>query len=75
MYDWNSSITLDAGMKISEDADDWVTQKTVTGTLINTLSSDFVKDNSESFAYDESIVTFNSPDLEDQYNNINKIID
>ena len=72
MYDWNSSITLDAGMKISEDADDWVTQKTVTGTLINTLSSDFVKDNSESFAYDESIVTFNSPDLEDQYNNINK---
>lgn len=72
LYDWNNSITLDAGMKISENADDWNTPKTVTGSLINVLSSDYVKDNSESFAYDESIVTFNSPDLEDQYNNINK---
>lgn len=72
LYNWNNSITLDTGMKISENADDWVTPKTVTGNLINILSSDYVKDNSESFAYDESIVTFNSPDLEDQYNNINK---
>nr|DAF76827.1 MAG TPA: stabilization protein [Bacteriophage sp.] len=74
LYNWNSSITLDAGMEISKEKSDWHEEidKVVTGTLINTLSSDFVKDNSESFAYDESIVTFNSPDLEDQYNNINK---
>ena len=31
-----------------------------------------VNDFGECFAYDESLVTFNSPDIENQYNNINK---
>lgn len=35
---------------------------------VDTIVNDF----GECFAYDESLVTFNSPDIENQYNNINK---
>lgn len=40
-------------------------------TKINDVDT-IVNDFGECFAYDESLVTFNSPDIENQYNNINK---
>lgn len=64
---WNSNIDVS---KISDDS--WRNNATISQEIeinsVNTIVNDF----GECFAYDESLVTFNSPDIENQYNNINK---
>nr|UVM90826.1 MAG: stabilization protein [Bacteriophage sp.] len=64
---WNSNIDI---TKISDDS--WKNNATILQEIkindVNTIVNDF----GECFAYDESLVTFNSPDIENQYNNINK---
>lgn len=64
---WNSNIDI---TKISDDS--WKNNATILQeTKINDVDT-IVNDFGECFAYDESLVTFNSPDIENQYNNINK---
>lgn len=64
---WNSNIDI---TKISDDS--WKNNATILQEIkindVDTIMNDF----GECFAYDESLVTFNSPDIENQYNNINK---
>lgn len=64
---WNSNIDI---TKISDDS--WKNNATILQEIkingVDTIVNDF----GECFAYDESLVTFNSPDIENQYNNINK---
>lgn len=64
---WNSNIDI---TKISDDS--WKNKATILQEIkINDVDT-IVNDFGECFAYDESLVTFNSPDIENQYNNINK---
>ena len=64
---WNSNIDI---TKISDDS--WKNNATILQEIkINDVDT-IVNDFGECFAYDESLVTFNSPDIENQYNNINK---
>lgn len=64
---WNSNIDI---TKISDDS--WKNNATILQEIkINDVDTS-VNDFGECFAYDESLVTFNSPDIENQYNNINK---
>lgn len=64
---WNSNIDI---TKISDDS--WKNNATILQEIkINDVDA-IVNDFGECFAYDESLVTFNSPDIENQYNNINK---
>lgn len=64
---WNSSIDIN---KIPDDS--WKNNATISQEIeINSVDT-IIKDFGECFAYDESLVTFNSPDIENQYNNINK---
>lgn len=64
---WNSNIDI---TKISDDS--WKNNTTIPQEIkINDVDT-IVNDFGECFAYDESLVTFNSPDIENQYNNINK---
>lgn len=64
---WNSNIDI---TKISDDS--WKNNATILQKIkINDVDT-IVNDFGECFAYDESLVTFNSPDIENQYNNINK---
>lgn len=64
---WNSNIDI---TKIPDDS--WKNHTTISQEIkINDVDT-IVNDFGECFAYDESLVTFNSPDIENQYNNINK---
>ena len=64
---WNSNIDI---TKISDDS--WKNNATILQEIkINDVDT-IVNDFGECFAYDESLVTFNSPDIENKYNNINK---
>ena len=64
---WNSNIDI---TKISDNS--WKNNATILQEIkINDVDT-IVNDFGECFAYDESLVTFNSPDIENQYNNINK---
>lgn len=64
---WNSDIDIN---KIPDDS--WKNHTTISQEIkINDVDT-IVNDFGECFAYDESLVTFNSPDIENQYNNINK---
>ncbi len=64
---WNSDIDV---TKIPDDS--WKNNTTISQEIkINDVDT-IVNDFGECFAYDESLVTFNSPDIENQYNNINK---
>ena len=64
---WNSNIDIS---KIPDDS--WKNNATIPQEIkINDVDT-IVNDFGECFAYDESLVTFNSPDIENQYNNINK---
>lgn len=67
LKNWNSSININ---KIPDDS--WKNNATIHQEIeingVDTMVNDF----GECFAYDESLVTFNSPDIENQYNNINK---
>lgn len=64
---WNSNIDIS---KIPDDS--WENNATISQEIeINSVDT-IIKDFGECFAYDESLVTFNSPDIENQYNNINK---
>lgn len=64
---WNSNIDI---TKIPDDS--WKNNTTIPQEIkINDVDT-IVNDFGECFAYDESLVTFNSPDIENQYNNINK---
>lgn len=64
---WNSNIDI---TKISDNS--WKNNATILQEIkINNVDT-IVNDFGECFAYDESLVTFNSPDIENQYNNINK---
>lgn len=67
LKNWNSSININ---EISDDS--WKNNATINQEIeingVDTIVNDF----GECFAYDESLVTFNSPDIENQYNNINK---
>lgn len=64
---WNSDIDI---TKIPDDS--WKNHTTISQEIkINDVDT-IVNDFGECFAYDESLVTFNSPDIENQYNNINK---
>ena len=67
---WNENIDVS---KIPDDSSAWDTKpKAVTQTITDSSPSIYVDKYGEGFAYDESIVTFNSPDIEEQYNNISK---
>lgn len=64
---WNSNIDIN---KIPDDS--WKNNATIPQEIkINDIDT-IVNDFGECFAYDESLVTFNSPDIENQYDNINK---
>lgn len=67
LKNWNSSININ---EIPDDS--WKNSATIHQEIeingVDTIVNDF----GECFAYDESLVTFNSPDIENQYNNINK---
>lgn len=67
LKNWNSSININ---EIPDDS--WENSATIHQEIeingVDTIVNDF----GECFAYDESLVTFNSPDIENQYNNINK---
>lgn len=64
---WNADIDI---TKIPDDS--WENNANIIQEIeiddVDTIVNDF----GECFAYDESLVTFNSPDIENQYNNINK---
>lgn len=64
---WNSNIDI---TKISDDS--WKNNATILQEIKINDADTIVNDFGECFAYDESLVTFNSPDIENQYNNINK---
>lgn len=64
---WNSNIDI---TKISDDS--WKNNATILQEIKINDVDNIVNDFGECFAYDESLVTFNSPDIENQYNNINK---
>lgn len=64
---WNENIDI---TKIPDDS--WKNKANIIQEIeINNVDT-IVNDFGECFAYDESLVTFNSPDIENQYNNINK---
>lgn len=64
---WNANIDI---TKIPDDS--WKNNANIIQEIkINDVDT-IVDDFGECFAYDESLVTFNSPDIENQYNNINK---
>lgn len=64
---WNANIDI---TKIPDDS--WENNANIIQEIkINDVDT-IVNDFGECFAYDESLVTFNSPDIENQYNNINK---
>ena len=64
---WNANIDI---TKIPDDS--WKNNANIIQEIkINNVDI-IVNDFGECFAYDESLVTFNSPDIENQYNNINK---
>lgn len=64
---WNANIDI---TKIPDDS--WKNNANIIQEIkINGVDTT-VNDFGECFAYDESLVTFNSPDIENQYNNINK---
>lgn len=67
LKNWNSNININ---EIPDDS--WKNSATIHQEIeingVDTIVNDF----GECFAYDESLVTFNSPDIENQYNNINK---
>lgn len=64
---WNANIDI---TKIPDDS--WKNNADIIQEIkINDVDT-IVNDFGECFAYDESLVTFNSPDIENQYNNINK---
>ena len=64
---WNANIDI---TKIPDDS--WKNNANIIQEIkINNVDT-IVNDFGECFAYDESLVTFNSPDIENQYNNINK---
>lgn len=64
---WNANIDI---TKIPDDS--WINNANIIQEIkINDVDT-IVNDFGECFAYDESLVTFNSPDIENQYNNINK---
>lgn len=64
---WNANIDI---TKIPDDS--WKNNTNIIQEIkINDVDT-IVNDFGECFAYDESLVTFNSPDIENQYNNINK---
>lgn len=64
---WNSNIDTS---KIPDDS--WKNNATISLEIKPNYVDIIVNDFGECFAYDESLVTFNSPDIENQYNNINK---
>ena len=61
---WNPTINVD---NLKWDIPATVTEQEIT---ITNPKEDIIVEGGECFAYDESLVTFNSPDIEDQYNNI-----
>ena len=64
---WNANIDI---TKIPDDS--WKNNANITQEIKINDVDNIVNDFGECFAYDESLVTFNSPDIENQYNNINK---
>lgn len=67
---WNKNINVS---EIPDDATKWSTNPTtITQIIKDTSTSNYIDTCGENFAYDESIVTFNSPDIEEQYNSISK---
>ena len=67
---WNKNVDVS---KIPNDSTKWSTNPTtITQTVKDTSTSSYIDTCGENFAYDESIVTFNSPDIEEQYNSISK---
>lgn len=64
---WNSSIDIN---KIPDNS--WDNDATISQEIEIDSVDTIIKNFGECFAYDESLVTFNSPDIENQYNNINK---
>lgn len=64
---WNANIDI---TKIPDDS--WKNNANIIQEIKNNDVDTIVNDFGECFAYDESLVTFNSPDIENQYNNINK---
>lgn len=67
---WNNKINVSS---IPDDASKWNTNPAIIRQTIKDVDpSTYINRYSEDFAYDESIVTFNSPDIEEQYNNISK---
>lgn len=63
---WNNTINVD---NLEWKVPATVTEQEIT---ITNPGEDIIVEGGECFAYDESLVTFNSPDIEDQYNNITK---
>lgn len=64
---WNANIDI---TKIPDDS--WKNNANIIQEIEINDADTIVNDFGECFAYDESLVTFNSPDIENQYNNINK---
>lgn len=64
---WNANIDI---TKIPDDS--WKNNANIIQEIKINDADTIVNDFGECFAYDESLVTFNSPDIENQYNNINK---
>lgn len=64
---WNANIDI---TKIPDDS--WINNANIIQEIKINDVDNIVNDFGECFAYDESLVTFNSPDIENQYNNINK---
>lgn len=64
---WNANIDI---TKIPDDS--WKNNANIIQEIKTNDVDTIVNDFGECFAYDESLVTFNSPDIENQYNNINK---
>lgn len=69
IINWDNNIDVSS---IPDDASKWNTNPTIIRqTIKDTNPSTYIDRYGEDFAYDESIVTFNSPDIEEQHNNIN----
>ena len=67
---WNNKINVSS---IPDDASKWNTNPTIIRQTIEDVNpSTYINRYGEDFAYDESIVTFNSPDIEEQSNSISK---
>lgn len=65
---WNNKINVSS---IPDDASKWNTNPTIIRQTIEDVDpSTYINRYGEDFAYDESIVTFNSPDIEEQSNSI-----